>query len=690
MKRLLSRIFLSFKVKTLALTLPILIIVSAVYTYESITTEQAMMKQELLSRATEITSLTAKNSELAILSENTVFLRKTAASINELHAVKEATLYDKDWRSLIYTGDKAIAAAVSLSVKQPVSYKDAKDAMYFFAPVFTVTNPDSDPGGFNDTLTHQMPFTKHIGWVAIAFSKQPIVAAQRQNLLKRITLGMVFAAISSILIFIFISIVTKPLKKVFEAVKRFQDGQYEEIVAGSEDEIGVLASEFNRMSRVIREREQAIINKARLSEMSANISNTITHSTHIGHMLRQCIEIPRIYIDNVVVSILIMDTDEQQGIGEFYTDASGYNTNILMEKIDIKALSENSTAALYSDMNDCTFINRQWASGQDIKSLAVFPLSLDMKHLGVFSILFHFSISDEVYKTLFSVANALSLGIEYKLNEKRLRQKTSQLEEFNINLEGRVQEEIQKSRRQEQLLIQQSKFVSMGEMVVAIAHQWRQPLNAIGVLVQEVRDAQKYGELTGAYFDGVIKNVMEQLEFMSKTIDNFRNFFKPSKEKVIFNISDTVFEAYSLISAQLQHNRIHIEMDIADNESLNTTGYRNEFIQVLINIMINARDAVAEARDAGKLNNDAGTISILCRRQENTIVIAIEDDATGIGDGLEGKIFEPFFTTKGFIKGTGIGLYMSKMIIENNMGGRLYAENTEKGARFVIELESVN
>lgn len=277
------------------------------------------------------------------------------------------------------------------------------------------------------------------------------------------------------------------------------------------------------------------------------------------------------------------------------------------------------------------------------------------------------------------MASIYSLAVQRKRMEEDLR-------ELNRTLEQRVKEETNKIMIQEQMLIQQSKLVAMGEMISAIAHQWRQPLTATSFMIQDLKEAYDYNELTGKYLNENINKAMAQLEFMSKTIDDFRNFFQPAKEKIPFNVNDKIKSALALLSAQLSDLLIEIifKSSIADN--LTITGYPNEFIQVFVIIINNARDAILAKRSRGLYTDGNGMVSIDIRDIGKSVQIDINDDGGDIPEKIMDKIFEPYFTTKFPASGTGIGLYMSKVIIENHMGGRLYAENTGDGVTFTIEL----
>jgi signal transduction histidine kinase len=286
--------------------------------------------------------------------------------------------------------------------------------------------------------------------------------------------------------------------------------------------------------------------------------------------------------------------------------------------------------------------------------------------------------------------------------ENQIKHKSAQLEKLNIQLEKRVKQEVEKRMENEIILAQQSKMAAMGEMLGSIAHQWRQPLNAIGLYVQDIEEAFDFGELNKDYIHKSVVNTMKQLEYMSNTIDDFRNFFQSSKKKSEFDAVDSINEALSIVSASLLKEKIEISFKDADSaaqsavEHYKIFSFANEFRHVILNIINNARDAIKDARNIDS-KRECGNILISVSAYCNTpsqidkfIKIEIEDDGTGVPEKIIGQIFDPYFTSKHSSIGTGIGLYMSKVIIEKNMQGRLYVSNLDKGARFIIEIPVKN
>ncbi|MBF0319250.1 MAG: PAS domain S-box protein [Nitrospirae bacterium] len=281
--------------------------------------------------------------------------------------------------------------------------------------------------------------------------------------------------------------------------------------------------------------------------------------------------------------------------------------------------------------------------------------------------------------------------------ESDLKLKTEMLSELNFNLTVLVNNKVEEIRRKDQILFQQSKMAAMGEMIGAIAHQWRQPLNTLGLAIQDIKDAYEYGEINAGYIDNIVKTTMNQVDFMSNTIDVFRNFFKPSKEKETFDVIGVSSEAFSMLSSQLKTNSIayriscHVHnktfrdySEVIPCDATVITTYKNQLAHVLLNLINNAKDAIMERQEKGLLRTN-GMVAVDCYSDGKTLKVEISDNGGGIPEDIIGKIFEQYFTTKSD-KGTGLGLYMSRVIVEESLGGKLYAENRDGGSVFTIEL----
>jgi len=245
------------------------------------------------------------------------------------------------------------------------------------------------------------------------------------------------------------------------------------------------------------------------------------------------------------------------------------------------------------------------------------------------------------------------------------------LHKSNKQLKIKVDEEVQKNREKDKILFQQIKLASMGEMLNNIAHQWRQPLNVINSNVAVIDSIFFKYKIQDKKLDNTLIQIESQTKYMSDTIDSFRTFFYPSKEKNEFILSRTLDHVLRIIKFNYEKSNIQINTKVLNDKKI--IGYKGEYIQTVIAILNNSRDAFI----INKIENPKINICI-----DN--ILTIEDNAGGIDDKLIDRIFEPYFTTKYKNKGTGTGLYMAKMIIENSMNGTLSVEQIKDGTRFKI------
>lgn len=255
--------------------------------------------------------------------------------------------------------------------------------------------------------------------------------------------------------------------------------------------------------------------------------------------------------------------------------------------------------------------------------------------------------------------------------------KQTRIDNF-LELEKRIKEEVDKSREKDKILFQQAKLASLGEMLGNISHQWRQPLMEINSIFLPIEAKIILGKKVK---DSEILEAIEKLnfitKFMSDTIDDFRDFFSNDKEKIKFNLLEQINSIVNIISAGLKaHN---IKLDILIKKNPNLFGYKNEFSQVLINLINNAKDELISRN----IENPYIKISIF--EENENVIVTVEDNAGGIKVNPIDTIFEPFFTYEKQ-NGSGIGLFMSKLIIEKNMEGKLKAYNKNSGAFFEIKI----
>jgi two-component system CheB/CheR fusion protein len=250
---------------------------------------------------------------------------------------------------------------------------------------------------------------------------------------------------------------------------------------------------------------------------------------------------------------------------------------------------------------------------------------------------------------------------------------------FQEELKKQLEIQLKEIRKKDDMLINQSKSAAMGEMISAIAHQWRQPLNVLSLYIMALETKYPFDEDT---FHDFLEKSEAVIEKMSHTIDDFRDFFRPNKSKELFSIKDAISRVLDIIEVQLIHHNIDINKKIDDDSMF--LGYKSEFEQSIINILTNAKDALILAQESSQ--DIKAKIDIELKSDNKNIILEISDNAGGIKDNIINNIFDPYFSTKFENQGTRLGLYMTKVIIEKNMGGKIDVANFQDGAKFTIKL----
>ncbi len=252
--------------------------------------------------------------------------------------------------------------------------------------------------------------------------------------------------------------------------------------------------------------------------------------------------------------------------------------------------------------------------------------------------------------------------------ESSIEEKTKELQELNRNLELRIKKEVEKSRKKDEIMFRQSRLAAMGEMIGNIAHQWRQPLNALSLVIQSFQTKRMLGiTLSDEFIDAQVEQGSLLTANMSRTIDDFRNFFNPNKKRVLFDIQENIKKNIELLSQY--YKKYGIGINLVCKKDFSILGYSNEFSQVIINLFSNSKDALNDTNPIKKL------IEVQIYKDARNGYIEVIDNGGGIKEEIIDRIFEPYFTTKHKSMGTGIGLYMSAQIIEQQMKGEIVAEN---------------
>ncbi len=300
----------------------------------------------------------------------------------------------------------------------------------------------------------------------------------------------------------------------------------------------------------------------------------------------------------------------------------------------------------------------------------IISLSFIGEGIGAFQTDSHFN--NTLNYNIFLLAHVLiSLTVGTLFEQKR---------RYEEELENIIEEEIQKNKEQQLLLIQQSRLAQMGEMISMIAHQWRQPLNNLALINQLLIVKYNKNELDDKSLEYFKKNSKKQIDLMSTTIDDFRNFFRPENEKKELEIQSVLQTLFEMTRPIYTSHSIVLTANI--EEGLKIYGYPNALAQAVLNIINNAKDVLIEREVKNK------EIILNARRiDDEEIIIEIQDNAGGIKPDIIDKIFDPYFTTKQDKNGTGLGLYMTKKIIEEQLEAKISVKNNKNGALFTIYLK---
>ncbi|TLM66811.1 MAG: hypothetical protein FDZ69_05610 [Deltaproteobacteria bacterium] len=268
----------------------------------------------------------------------------------------------------------------------------------------------------------------------------------------------------------------------------------------------------------------------------------------------------------------------------------------------------------------------------------------------------------------------IGLAVSYlMLNNKRraddLQQTQADLQRLNDNLRQQVQEETERRLAQERLLAHHARLSAMGEMVGVIAHQWRQPLTTLGMILQRLELMHNRGQLTAAGFAEARQAGMRQIESMSETIDDFRNFYSPDRVRSSFPVCQKLREAANLVDGAFAAAGVVLKRDCDIPAPGILHGYPNQFVQAIVNLLNNARDATLSCAPERSQANRA--VHLKAGTAGGELIITVADNGCGIPPEMLNRIGEPFLTSKEAVGGSGLGLYLTKTIVEDSFGGRL-------------------
>ncbi|AFL69496.1 histidine kinase [Sulfurospirillum barnesii SES-3] len=246
--------------------------------------------------------------------------------------------------------------------------------------------------------------------------------------------------------------------------------------------------------------------------------------------------------------------------------------------------------------------------------------------------------------------------------------KTKELRMLNDSLEQRIKKEVENSRKKDNIMFQQARLASLGEMLQNIAHQWRQPLGSLMMIIQSFESKFLAKKLSEEFVTSRVADAQMLAQNMSDTLEDFRTFFNPNKSKKECSLKDVVQKSIELSKYQLEREEIHLQFFI--KEDLRFFAFKNELIHVLLNLIGNSKDVLAT-----KTELEMKIIHIIARESQDAIYVNVIDNGGGIKSDIIPKVFDPYFTTKHKSVGTGIGLFMSKQMVEKHMNGEITCKN---------------
>ena len=280
-----------------------------------------------------------------------------------------------------------------------------------------------------------------------------------------------------------------------------------------------------------------------------------------------------------------------------------------------------------------------------------------------------------IFISILSILISQQINKTFQNYQIKVKRKEIELQDLNKNLEKRVKKAIKEAKQKDRAMLHQSRLARMGEMLNMISHQWRQPLSQISSIIMEIETRIAFNKSNNKFILSSAEELNEIVLYMSNTIEDFKNFFKPEKNKTKFKISDSCNNAIALVKDSLNNQKIILNYNIKNDKIIE--GYPREYSQVILNLLLNARDALV----SNQILNAQIYLCIDAKAEKS--IVTVKDNAKGIKEENIERIFEPYFSTKKS-QGTGLGLYMSKVIIETNMQGKLSVQNSKNGAIFKV------
>lgn len=489
----------------------------------------------------------------------------------------------------------------------------------------------------------------HLGKLHFGIDLTPIKSAMRLLFIQALVIAAIEIFISSVALVFFGFWLTRHMKTLTHASLEVADGNLSPpVVPEGNDDVGKMGVAFNIMSRAI---------SARVRELTLAKENSETRETQLKSIT-----------DSVNDAILMMD---RENTIIFWNPAATQIFGYTIEEAIGRQLPdllgfENDTQA--NTRADDSFVS------DPVRKITDEHAQLLAKRKNGSKVSVDLSMSKLQFNGEWHTVTIIRDISELQEALKMIEIHHKQLEDMNLTLQKRVDEAVFEMRRKDKVLLHQGRHAAMGEMIGNIAHQWRQPLNTLSMVIANLESAFNENDLTEACMDEAVGTANRLIQKMSCTINDFRDYLLPQKQRELFLVRNQIQIAVSMMELSLKSRSVSVEFSL--EEDLYLTGFQNEFSQVVLNLLNNAKEAIIEA------NPHNPRIVISSRQEGDMGIVSIEDNGCGISSDNLDKIFEPYYSTKS--AGTGIGLYMSKIIVEQHMHGKIEVKTFPGGSEFSI------